>query len=153
MILNHDFVKYPELTNKQLGEFETLSPHEQIKEDFQAEVVEVQDGDTITVRTNFRDFAFPVRFLEINAPEMSQGGQEAREWLRSRILGQRVEIQIDEFNRVGKYGRLLGRVIFQGFDMGLEMLYLGLVMPYGMSDPLGLPNLKEQFNIKKWLPA
>ena len=29
-----------------------------------------------------RDFDFPVRFLGINAPEMNEGGGEAREYLK-----------------------------------------------------------------------
>ncbi len=70
----HDFVKFPELTNRQMSIFYFESPHQQIVESFQAEVVKVHDGDTITVRTDFRDFDFPVRLAYIQAPELNEGG-------------------------------------------------------------------------------
>ena len=36
MVFIHDFQKYPELTNKQMEEFQLTSPHTQITEDFNA---------------------------------------------------------------------------------------------------------------------
>ena len=41
---------------------------------------------------------------------------------------------IDSRNRVGKYGRLLGHVLFSGFDVGEEMLRRGLVSRFGRKD-------------------
>ena len=58
---DHDYKKFPELTNKQINEFGFQSPHKQITEDFDATVVHVTDGDTIRLRTDFRDFTFPLR--------------------------------------------------------------------------------------------
>jgi len=130
-MFEHDYEKYPELSNTQLQEMQYTSPHRQITEDFEAQVVKVHDGDTITLRAEFRDFDFPLRILDIDAPEMSEGGIEAREWLRSRLQDQTVQVLIDSKQRVGKYGRLLGRILYNGLDIGQEELQLGLAKPFG----------------------
>lgn len=127
----HDFKKYPELTNQQISEFGLLSPHVQLTEDFDATVVKVHDGDTVTLRTSTRDFDFPIRFLDIDAPELGEGGEEARDWLEGVILGEEVRIVLDTNNRVDKYGRLLGRVLSRGLDVADMMLSLGLVQEFG----------------------
>ena len=142
----HDFKKFPELTNKQLEELQFQSPHKQITEDF----VKVHDGDTITLRTNFRDFDFPLRFLDIDAPEMNAGGEVARDWLRNRILDEVVQILINFKNRVDKYGRLLGHVFHMGMDVGDEQLRRGLAVPLDQRGEAELPNLHKMFSIKQW---
>ena len=147
----HDFKTYPELTKSQLEELQFLSPHKQITEDFEAEVVKVHDGDTITLRTGFRDFDFPLRILDIDAPEMNEGGKEARDWLRGRILGHVVQIMINTRNRVDKYGRLLGKIFNRGMDIGDEMLRLGLVTPFTQRREGELPNLDKMFSTKQWV--
>ena len=115
----HDFKKFPELTNSQIGLYYFDSPHKQIAEDFWAKVVRVKDGDTIQVKADFRDFDFPIRFSNILAAELNEkGGIESQKWLSSQILGKEVEIIINPKNRVGKWGRLLGRVRYLGFDIG-----------------------------------
>ena len=60
----HDFKRYPELTNAQMGLYYFDSPHQQIAEDFWAKVIRVKDGDTIQVSCNFRDFDF--QFSNLN---------------------------------------------------------------------------------------
>lgn len=146
----HDFKKFPELTNKQLEELQFQSPHKQITEDFRATVVRVHDGDTITLRTGFRDFDFPLRFLDIDAPEMNMGGEVARDWLRNRILDEVVQILINFKNRVDKYGRLLGHVFHMGMDVGDEELRMGLAVPFDQRREAELPNLHKMFSIKQW---
>ncbi len=147
----HDYDQYPELTNRQIEEFGFSSPHKQIVEDFRALVVKVHDGDTITLRTDFRDFDFPLRFLDIDAPEMNEGGEVARDWLRGRIDGETVDIRINRTNRVDKYGRLLGKVFHGGSDVGEDELRLGLARPFAKRDENKLPILDKIFSIKKWL--
>jgi len=120
MVFEHDYKNFPELTNQQINDFGFSSPFKQITEDFTARVVRVHDGDTITVQTDFRDFNFPIRFLDIDAPELNEGGGVARDWLSQRLLNEEVMVMIDYFNRVGKYGRLLGRVVHNGFDAGQD---------------------------------
>ena len=115
----HDFKRFPELTNSQMGFYYFDSPHQQIAEDFWAKVTKVIDGDTIRVKADFRDFDFPIRFSNILAAELNEkGGRESQSWLESQILGEEVEIVVNPKNRVEKWGRLLGQVMHKGFDMG-----------------------------------
>lgn len=132
----HDFKRFPELTNNQMGLFYFDSPHQQIAEDFDAKVVKVVDGDTIRVEVGFRDFDFPIRISNLLAPEMNEkDGERSRNRLRSLIEGQVVEIIIDKLNRVGKYGRLLGEVRHKGFDVGLQMIDEGFAISLDEEQP------------------
>lgn len=149
-MVEHDFVKYPELSNRDIEVLQFQSPHKQIVEDFMAEVIKVHDGDTITLKTDFRDFTFPLRFLGIDAPEMNAGGEVARDWLKNRILNAEVQVLIDRYNRVDKYGRLLGTVFFMGMDVGMEEIYLGLAKPFTQRYEGELPNLDKELNTKQW---
>ena len=151
MALEHDYIKFPELTKKQMAEFGFTSPHEQIESDFFATVVKVHDGDTITLRTDFRDFDFPLRFLGIDAPEMNAGGEVARDWLKDRILGAIVKILINIENKVDKYGRLLGEVIFRGINMGEAELRQGLALPFNRRGEGKIPPITKELDIRKWL--
>ncbi len=122
----HDFKRFPELTNSQMAFYYFDSPHKQIAEDFWARVIRVIDGDTIRVKCDFRNFDFPVRFSNIMAAEMNEeNGGESKSWLESKILGEEVEIIVNPKNRVGKWGRLLGRVFHCGFDIGEESKAMG----------------------------
>ena len=150
MVFEHDYVNFPELTKKQLETLQFTSPHKQIVEDFEAEVVKVSDGDTIRLQTDFRDFTFPLRFLGTDAPELNEGGQEAKEWLTQRLENKKVSILININNRVGKFGRLLGRVVHGGMDVGDEMLTLGLVTTFEDRRADQLPNLSKMFDLKQW---
>ena len=147
---DHDYKNFPELTNKQINEFGFQSPHKQITEDFDATVIKVIDGDTIRLRTDFRDFDFPLRMLNIDAPEMSEGGGEAREWLKGVIDGEEVQIKIDRFQRVGKYGRLLGKVISLGMDMGEAQIRLGLVVQFGQKKESEPTDLNKTLRLEQW---
>lgn len=119
MTFTHDFKRFPELTNAQMGLYYFDSPHKQIAEDFFAKVVKVTDGDTIRVKTDFRKFTFPIRFSNILAAELDEkGGKESKSWLESQILNEEVEIIVNPKNRVEKWGRLLGKVRHRGFDIG-----------------------------------
>ena len=121
----HDFKQWPELTNGQMAYYYFDSPHKQIGEDFDAEVIRVHDGDTVTLRTNFRDFDFPLRFSNIASPELDEkGGLEARDWMIDRILGKLVRIGVNRKNRVEKWGRLLGTVTLDQIDVGLESVLM-----------------------------
>ncbi len=151
MTEEHNYKEFPELSNKQLEEFGFTSPHKQITEDFDAEVIRVHDGDTITLRTDFRDFDFPLRFLGIDSPELNEGGEESRDWLKGQIEGEIVQIKINKNNRVGKYGRLLGKVISRGMDMAELELIMGLAVPFGKKEENKLPKIGKMFNIKQWV--
>ena len=150
MVVEHNFTAFPELTNAQMQEFYFDSPHKQIVDDFRAEVIRVHDGDTITVRTSFRDFDFPIRFAKIDTKELSEGGSEAGDYLRGKIEGQSIEVIVDKDNRVGRYGRLIGEIIFKGINMNQEMINVGLAVPFGQRNEGKLLNLDKEFNLRQW---
>jgi len=127
----HNFDKYPELTNSQMAIYEFDSPHKQIKEGFVGLVEKVTDGDTILIKTDFRDFDFPIRLAYINAPELNEGGKESKEWLNNQILGNEVYIKINPKNRVGKFGRLIGDVFYGGTSMSQLSLMTGNARVFG----------------------
>jgi len=116
--MGHDFKKFPELRNSQLEFYYMDSPHKQILDDFNAVVVKVTDGDTVRVKADFRSFDFPIRMAAIQAPELNEeGGVESALWLKDRVLGQEVTINIDYNNRVGKFGRIIGDILMGGESM------------------------------------
>ena len=146
----HDYKNYPELSNTELESLQFDSPHPQITSNFYATVSKVHDGDTVTLNTSFRDFDFPLRFSDIDAPELNAGGDVAKDWLINKIEGKEVEILIDPKNRVEKWGRLLGRVFYLGIEIGQEEMYLGLAKPYGTIKEGEVPNAEKVFSEKQW---
>lgn len=118
----HDFEAYPELTNNQMSLYYFDSPHQQIMDNFNARVENVHDGDTIRVSCDFRDFSFPIRMSNLMAAELNEkNGIASRNHLKELIEGEEVEIIVNKNNRVGKWGRLLGKVMHRGFDIGDQM--------------------------------
>ena len=75
----------------------------------------------------------------------------ARDWLRSRILGTSVMILIDHNNRVDKWGRLLGRVLHRGMDVGEEELRNGLAVPFSSRREGQITDVNKELRVKKWL--
>ena len=144
MVFEHDYKRFPELSNAELAILEFTSPHVQIKEDFVALVVRVHDGDTITLRTTFRDFDFPIRLLDIDSPELNfSGGPEAQRFLENFILGKEVDIIMDRKRRVDKWGRLLGKIMFHGLDMGEDMIRNGHATTFEARRESLVPELNE----------
>ena len=127
----HDFKKFPELTNHQMQFYYFDSPHRQILEDFRAKVVKVIDGDTIKVKWDERDFDFRVRFSNIAAPEMDEGGRDSKQWLEKEILNEEIDILINPKMRVGKWGRILGEVLHRGLNINELSLQLNYSVPFG----------------------
>lgn len=147
----HDFKQFPELANSQMELYYFQSPHKQIFEDFHCKCVKVKDGDTINVDWVERDFDFPVRFLDINAPELNEPrGQAVKDWLVKRIEGEEVDILINPNNRVDKWGRLLGHIFHRGMDAGREMMDLGLVTSFEARHEGQILNINKELNTEKW---
>lgn len=146
----HDFINFPELSNREIEEH-VVSPHPQITEDIIVDVVKVIDGDTIRVSWSERDFNFPVRFLGIDAPEMNEGGEEAKEYLKGVIEDEEVLLKIDKNQRVGKYGRLLAKIISLGMDMGETMKRIGLVKDFDKRDEGKTPDLNKTLRLEQWI--
>tara|TARA_R100001530_G_scaffold131778_1_gene103652 strand:- start:86 stop:529 length:444 start_codon:yes stop_codon:yes gene_type:complete len=141
----HDFKAFPELTNRQMQFYYFDSPHRQITEDFTAQVVDVHDGDTVKVRWSERDFDFRVRLLRIAAPELNErGGLSSQRWLASKLAGKEVTVQINPFNRVGKFGRILGEIIVDGININQLSLDEGHSIEF---DRAGDFTFKDDFNI------
>jgi len=153
MVFEHDWKNFPELSNSQMDELYFLSPHKQITENIRVKVIKVHDGDTITVQWNERDFNFPVRIVEIDAPELNRpGGHRARDFLKGHIEGDLVELLIDPENRVEKWGRLLADVNAGGFVVSELMLSSGHALPFERRRETELPLIAKEMNIQKWLP-
>lgn len=150
MVFEHDFVRFPELTNRQLQQH-IQSPHPQITKDIFVKVIKVVDGDTIRVEWKERDFDFPVRMLGIDAPEMNEGGKEAKDYLKGVIEGEEVLLKINPTQRVGKYGRLLAKIISLGMDMGEMMIRLGLVVSFEARNQGKIPDLNKELRLERWL--
>ncbi len=127
----HDFKKFPELTNSQMQFYYFDSPHRQITEDFFGEVVKITDGDTIHVKWRERDKPIVVRFIDTAAPELDEeGGPESASWLEEQIMGEYVRVQIEPKLRVGKWGRIIGRIIHMGMDVNKMSLDMGMAVPF-----------------------
>ncbi len=120
----HDWVKFPEvsITSPHLHE----SPHPQINENIIVEVVRVKDADTIEVRWSERKFLFAVRFINVYAPEKNTWeGRRGKTWLKNKIQGQEIELIVNKKNRVGKWGRLLAIVMYEGININQELIEQG----------------------------
>ena len=145
----HDFVNFPELPNSKMDTHYFLSPHKQIFEDFHATVVKVVDGDTVRLETDFRDFDFPLRILGIDSLELHEGGQDAKEYLKDVMEGQDVEVVIDSKQRVEKWGRLLGDIIFNGILLSEDMLRRGYAIPFDRRREGQIPHMEKIFK-EQW---
>ena len=139
----HNFKQFPELTNQQMELYYFQSPHQQITEDFRAKCVKVIDGDTIKLEVNFRDFYFPLRFANIAAAEMNEGGEESKSWLEKKVLGKKVDIILSP-NRVEKWGRLLGNVILEGLDVGEESMAAAKSTPWKQRGEGQIPDFDKE---------
>ncbi len=127
----HDFKRFPELTNSQMQFYYFDSPHKQITEDFFGEVVKITDGDTIHVKWSEREKPVVVRFIDTQAPELDEeGGLESAAWLEKQIMGEYIRIQIEPKLRVGKWGRIIGRIIHMGIDINSSSIDNGFAVPF-----------------------
>lgn len=95
---------------------------------YPARVVKVTDGDTVHIAIHGTSKHERLRFYGIDAPETKQAfGTEARHALAKLINGKMV--RIEEQNR-DRYGRIVGKVFYDGDDIGLQMINLGMAWHY-----------------------
>jgi len=137
----HNFKDWPELRNEQMPFYYWESPHKQMFETFDARVIRVHDADTVIVRIPERNFDFPIRFSNSSARELKEtperdtsfqicaDGPTAQAWLENRVLGKYVEVKLEK-TRVEKWGRLLGKVMCEGLDLGEELVSHGMAIPW-----------------------
>lgn len=96
-----------------------------------AKVVDVYDGDTITVEI---DLGFTSKRLEklrlagINAPELKkeerEAGLKSRDILRKWILDKKVVV-LTEKDKTGKYGRYIATVYYDGENINKKLVDQG----------------------------
>lgn len=96
---------------------------------FEAKVISVYDGDTITadIALGFDiSIAVKIRLARINAPEMrgkeKEKGTIARDALRGKILDQTVQFK---YLTKGKYGRAVGELSYAGENINDWMVKEG----------------------------
>jgi micrococcal nuclease len=89
---------------------------------FDAKVISVHDGDTITVQT---DSIRKIRLIGIDAPELKQPyGIESKDYLNKILLGKTIKIETDK-KEYDLYGRLLGYVYLDGVLVNSQILKSG----------------------------
>jgi endonuclease YncB( thermonuclease family) len=98
-----------------------------IAESFDARVVSVSDGDTVTVlRSDHR--RYKVRISGIDAPEKGQSfGARAKQAMADCAFGQTAHL---EGEKIDRYGRLVAKVSVKGTDCGLMQIKRGLAWHY-----------------------
>lgn len=90
-------------------------------------VVEVIDGDTVTVLVQGRE-QLKVRLAGIDAPERKQAfGQRAKQQLSALVFGKAVTVVGHKQDR---YRRLIAKLLVEGQDANLEMIALGYAWHY-----------------------
>ena len=92
---------------------------------FEAVVVSVYDGDTITVRT---DETIKIRLYGIDAPELKQPfGQASKQAMSGLVFGKKVTVMPDKKDR---YGRTIARVEADGRDVSVQVVETGMAHWY-----------------------
>jgi endonuclease YncB( thermonuclease family) len=93
----------------------------------QGKVVHIADGDTITI-LDASNTQHKIRLQGIDAPEKAQAfGQKSKQSLYQMIHNKQVTIG---FRKKDKYGRTVGKVVFNGLDVCLEQIKLGMAWHY-----------------------
>lgn len=89
-------------------------------------VVKVSDGDSITVLADNQQYK--VRLGAVDAPEHGQAfGKKSRESLAELVAGQVVTVH---YTKRDQYGRIVGKVLLNGVDAGLEQIKRGMAWHY-----------------------
>ena len=89
---------------------------------FTGKVVNVADGDTITVLTEGNQ-SIKVRLAGIDCPEGGQAfGNKAKQFLAAKVAGKRVRIDPETTDR---YGRTVGMVLLNGVNINEQIVANG----------------------------
>lgn len=90
-------------------------------------VVGVTDGDTVTVLDEQRQ-QHKIRLAGIDAPEKSQAfGTRSKQNLSDAVFGKTVSV---EWNKMDRYGRIVGKIIADAKDVNLGQVQSGLAWWY-----------------------
>jgi endonuclease YncB( thermonuclease family) len=97
---------------------------------FAARVIQVNDGDTITVLSEGRQIK--VRMASIDCPEWGMPfGRNAARFTSNKVLGKTITIVPKAIDR---YGRIVARVLFGSSDLSEELVEAGLAWHYARFD-------------------
>jgi len=89
-------------------------------------VIHIADGDTVTIIAN--NSQHRIRLLGIDAPEKTQAyGKQSRVALNRAINGKYVTV---EWNKRDDYGRIIGKVVYNGIDINLQQIQKGMAWHY-----------------------
>ena len=97
----------------------------------EGQATQVADGDMFTL-TDDAHHAFRIRILGIDAPELAQPfGKVSRQVLVNRILHQRLQVLVQSRDH---RGLVLGKVMLDGQDLGLDLVRIGMAWHDPASD-------------------
>jgi endonuclease YncB( thermonuclease family) len=90
-------------------------------------VVKITDGDTVHVLDQSTT-KHKIRLGGIDAPERKQAfGQKSKQNLSKLIADKSIEV---EYNKRDRYGRIIGKLIYQGQDVNLLQIKQGYAWHY-----------------------
>lgn len=102
---------------------QAAAPVNNIQLVIEGKVVNVHDGDTVTVLDQ-NNKKHTIRLQGIDAPELKQEfGAASQKNLSSMVLGKQVSIF---WNKVDKYRRTVGTIMLEGRDMNIEQVKAGV---------------------------
>jgi endonuclease YncB( thermonuclease family) len=105
-------------------------------------VVSVVDGDTVTV-LDANDTQHRIRLEGIDAPESHQAfGEQSRQSLAGMISGKEVTVN---YQKTDQYGRLVGKILFDGRDINLEQVKAGMAWHYKFYENEQTPEDRELY--------
>jgi endonuclease YncB( thermonuclease family) len=95
--------------------------------DCPCKVVKITDGDTVHVLDKSTT-KHKIRLGGIDAPERKQPfGKKSKQNLSGLIAGKNIEV---EYNKSDRYGRIVGKLIYQGRDINLLQIKHGYAWHY-----------------------
>ena len=87
----------------------------------------VADGDTVTILDS-NNTQHHIRLQGIDAPESHQAfGMQSKQSLSQLIFDKDVTV---EYEKTDRYGRIVGKIIFDGADIDLEQIKAGMAWHY-----------------------
>lgn len=90
-------------------------------------IVGISDGDTVTL-LDASQRQYKIRLTGIDAPEKKMPfGQRSKEHLSDLIFSKDVQVETEKLDR---YGRTLGKILFDRKDINLAMINAGLAWHY-----------------------
>lgn len=93
----------------------------------QGRVVSIADGDTVTV-LDATNTQWKIRLMGIDAPEKKMPfGQRSKDNLSDLVFNKQVSV---EYSKQDRYGRTVGKILFNGIDANLEQIKAGMAWHY-----------------------